>query len=168
MRSKLLLLLFLSVFTLQSCCYNCSDDINAKYISSYEPVIFTRGELEASLQIRIPQPIAEAGKIYVFDDYLFVNEKRKGYHVFDNADPAAPRKMAFINLPGSTDLSIRDGVLYANQARDLIAFKINFATLGVEVTKRIPNTFPILYAPDGYYPNVNEDEIVVDYELKND
>ena len=39
--------------------------------------------------------IATAGKIYIKDKYLFVNEKYKGIHVFDNSNPASQRSQPY-------------------------------------------------------------------------
>ncbi|UOY05558.1 hypothetical protein L0P88_16585 [Muricauda sp. SCSIO 64092] len=164
--------LFLIVSTLGGCCFygNCEDDdfIGDQLSASlYEPVFLDRSDFEKSVQLREPMEILNSGKIYVKDNYLFVNEVRKGFHVFDNSNPQSPIKITFIEVPGSTDLAIRENIFYINQATDLIAADFDFGTNSLTLTKRIENTFPELLSPDGFYAyDVPLNSVVVDWKLK--
>jgi hypothetical protein len=104
----------------------------------------------------------------VKDNFIFVNEVNKGFHLINNADPSNPVNVGFINVLGSSDLSIKEDVFYANNATDLIAFKINEATQTLTITKRLENMFPQIWSPEGVYDvPLEEDEIIVDWEPRN-
>lgn len=172
MKTKQLILYFVVLTAFQNCCFygDCSDDNDEVFYdySQYEPIYLTRGDLDNSIALLEPQVIANSGKIYVKDNLLFVAEKRKGFHVFDNTNPANPIKIRFLAVPGSTDLAVRNNILYLNQATDLVTARFNLEQNSLAVTKRVENTFPILYSPDGYYPfDAPESSIVVDWKLKN-
>lgn len=172
MRTINVLLPCIAFLLLESCCFygDCEDDFdddNTSF-SIYDPVYLSRTDLEQSIDLVEPLQITNSGKIYVKDNLLFVNETRKGFHVFDNSNPENPVKIAFIKVPGSTDLAIRESVLYINQATDLIAARYNFNQNQLSVTKRVENAFPELLSPDGFYAyDVPANSIVVDWELKN-
>ena len=166
-------LFFLIVLGLNGCCIfgDCEDDgfeNDPLAFSQYEPVYLDRGILEQSVRLMEPIPILNSGKIYIKDNLLFVGEARKGFHVFDNTNPENPVKIKFIEVPGSTDLAIRNNVLYVNQATDLIAARFNVASNELSVTKRVENMFPELLSPDGYYANdLPDNSVVVDWKLKD-
>ena len=166
------LFLFFCVLVFESCCFygNCDDDFddNPQAFSLYEPIFLSRTDLEQSVQLKEPTQISNSGKIYIKDNLLFINELRKGFHVFDNSNPENPIKIKFIEIPGSTDLAIRENILYINQATDLIAAHFDFTANNLSVTKRVENTFPELLSPDGYYAyDIPANSIVVDWKLKN-
>ena len=102
--------------------------------------------------------IQSAGKIYIHDNYLFVNEKYKGIHVFDNSDPAAPINLTFIDIPGNVDLAVKGKYLYADNYVDLIVLDISNITSPIEVA-RIKDIFPytIPESPETY-PIANIDQ----------
>jgi len=136
--------------------------------SAYEPVIISRAELQNSIAMTDAIAIGTSGKIYVRDNFLIVNELRKGFHIYDNSDPNDPKPLKFLKVPGATDLAIRENMFYINQATDLVAVQIDVAAATVAVTKRIPNTFPKLLSPDFFHEgSFTEDQVVVDWILKN-
>ncbi|WP_420150609.1 hypothetical protein [Spirosoma sp.] len=87
-----------------------------------------------------PQPLKNAGKIYVKDNYLFVNEVGNGIHVIDNRDPQKPVNLSFISIPGNQELSVKDSTLYADNVLDLVALNIADPR-NVRLVKRIENAF---------------------------
>jgi len=118
----------------------------------YLPVYMIRSEMETAVKIEAAQPLRATGKIYLYGQYILVNEKYKGIHVIDNSNPASPMNVAFLHIDGCIDMAMRNNVLYADNAVDLIAINTtnNFAT--VQVTERIKNIFPETESPDGYWP----------------
>ncbi len=171
MKKVKLLVLLITAAALQSCWWtNQADDIaiSQPQPSDYSPVIVARLDLETSTEFESPQPIINSGKIYVIDEFLFVNEKNLGFHVFDNSNPESPVNIGFLKVLGSSDLAIKDDVIYINNAVDLIAIQPNFSTATIEITKRIPNTFPQMFSPDGFqFYNLQEDEIIVNWTLND-
>ncbi|MAP81323.1 MAG: hypothetical protein CL526_09565 [Aequorivita sp.] len=167
-----LLVLIAVTLVFESCCRNGDCDQNDDFPvlvaeSRYEPIFMERSEFENSVALSSAQPIINAGKIYVYENYLFINEKNEGFHIFNNEDPSNPISIHFINSPGATDLSIRENVLFINQATDLIAVQIDLESGGLAVSKRIKETFPVMLSPDGFYPHsIPENNVVVNWTLK--
>jgi hypothetical protein len=165
MKNKCLLILI--VIMLQSCFPTGEDDDG--FVSepppNYEPVIMNRAEFEASASYEsTPRAIENSGKIYVKGDYILVNEVNKGFHIINNSNPLNPNNIGFIKVLGSSDLSIKSNVFYANNATDLIAFKLNESNQSINITKRLQDVFPQIWSPEGFiYHNLQEDEIIVDW-----
>ncbi|MEI8046571.1 MAG: hypothetical protein WCI92_04265 [Bacteroidota bacterium] len=95
--------------------------------------------------------IQVSGKIYIKDNYLFINEKYKGIHVFDNTNPSSPVNLTFIDIPGNVDMAVRGNYLYADNYVDLVVLDISNITSPIEVA-RIKDIFPytIPDAPEMY------------------
>src|SRR4051812_16414522 len=72
----------------------------------YQPVYATSAELKAQVQLQSPHTLTDLGRIYFKDGYLFINEKSKGIHIIDNRNPASPKPLSFLNIPGNYDLAI--------------------------------------------------------------
>jgi hypothetical protein len=118
-----------------------------------------RKELEKSVSfMEQGKEMKNPGKIYYKHPYLFVNEKYKGVHIFDNTDPENPVKKGFIAVPGCIDMAVKDHVIYLDNAVDLVTFDLNRKTILV----RIPNVFPELSPPNGYVRyDYNRDENLI-------
>jgi hypothetical protein len=127
------------------------------YYGQYTPVFMDRAVMENAIKIEAAQPLRTTGKIYIYGNYILVNEKFKGIHVIDNSDPAAPKNIAFLHIDGCIDMAIKNNVLYADNAIDLIALKTTDNFSSVQVTERIKNIFPETESPDrnwsSYYVN---------------
>ena len=119
------------------------------YYGPYSPVFMHRSEMEKNVKLEGPRTILNPGKIYLKDYFIFINEKYRGIHVIDNSNPENPTNIAFINVDGCIDMAMKNNVLYADNAVDLIALKLDENMTGIEVTKRIKNTFPEPISPDG-------------------
>lgn len=85
----------------------------------------SKADFENSVDILPPRPIDESGKIYAYQNYIFINDKYEGIHVIDNSNPAAPQKIAYITIAGNVDISIKDDVLYADSITDLVILDIS-------------------------------------------
>lgn len=107
----------------------------------YEPVYMTYDALRDAVASEAPRDLKNPGKIYVKDNYLFVNEVDKGIHVYDNTDPSNPTPVSFINIPGNVDLSIKGSVLYADSYMDLVVIDINDPA-NVNEINRVEDVFP--------------------------
>lgn len=114
--------------------------------TAYTPVLMSRADLETSIKVSAPRKIDEAGKIYRKGDLLFINEKYKGVHVYNNADPASPVALGFILIPGNVDITIKGDIIYADNAVDLVSLK--YKSEGIQVQHRERNVFPEIVAPD--------------------
>ncbi|MFM7428931.1 MAG: LVIVD repeat-containing protein [Flammeovirgaceae bacterium] len=132
----LLLLLLLIPFA-------CEDkyEVEQKY-SYFEPIYTTAAEIRASVGVVAPQEIKEAGKIYIKDNWLFVNEVGKGIHVIDNSNPKAPVIKNFLNIPGNYDLAVKGNILYADSYIDLVAIDISDKS-NIKIVKRLEGIFSV-------------------------
>jgi hypothetical protein len=114
------------------------------------PVYKTRAEVFASLNGNITEPVQTAGKLYIKDRYIYLNEVEKGIHIIDNIDPSGPKQVAFLNIPGNMDIAVKDNILYADTYTDLLAIDISDPKRAT-VTKAIQNFFTGRY----YIPDAN-------------
>ena len=117
--------------------------------SAYNPVFMLRDAMERAVKLEAPRAIINPGKIYLKDQLIFINEKYMGIHVIDNTSPENPENVGFIHVDGCIDMAMKDNVLYADNAVDLVSLALNSQMTGIQVTSRIKNVFPELVAPDG-------------------
>ncbi len=134
-KSKTLLLLFVVSLGFLSC---NDDDDNGKYADYLvaRPFKMSKVEFKNSVDIIAPQPTDESGKIYAYQDYIFVNDKYRGVHVIDNSNPNSPKKISFIKIAGNVDISIKDDYLYADSITDLIVLDISDIN-NIEIVNRL-------------------------------
>jgi hypothetical protein len=111
---------FLTVLFLAGC--------QDKLLQTYEvnnPVYMSYEDLRSAVKDTMPGEISQPGKIYLYGDYILVNEVRKGIHVVNNANPANPEVISFIKIPGNIDMAIKNNILYADSYVDLVAIDIS-------------------------------------------
>ncbi|KXX70114.1 hypothetical protein [Flammeovirga sp. SJP92] len=137
-------------------------------LDNYEPVIMSREDFEKEIGVTEAVPLETTGKIYVHGKFLYVNEKNKGFHIYDNRYPNSPQKVKFLKALGATDIAIKGQYLYVNQATDLIAFYFNENQNTYVLTKRVKNVFPQKLSPEGWSHGVDENQIIVDWIEKTD
>lgn len=80
----------------------------------FKPVYASSADLTQLIKSNSPQALTETGKIYVKGNLLFINRPFSGIHVFDNTDPAKPINLAFIEIPGNLDITMKGDYLYAD------------------------------------------------------
>jgi len=131
----------------------------------YTPVYMDITDLRKAVRSEAPHTIQQPGKIYLFGQYIFLNELNKGIHIIDNSSPAAPKIIAFVNIPGNVDMAVRGNILYADSYRDLVTLDISNPA-AIKETKRLEDVFSnrqqLFFAPS---PDPNK--VVVDYLLRD-
>lgn len=125
---------------------SCDPDPWEEQVTEYTPVLLKRSELETSIKVSSPKSIKQAGKIYRLGNFLFINEKYEGVHVYDNVDPTNPKAIGFIAIPGNVDITTKNDIIYADNAVDLVALR--YQNGQIEVLDRERNVFPEMVAPD--------------------
>jgi len=124
------------------CLSGCKDSyIEEHTYTANVPVYLSWSELRKPALPQSPEAIGEQGKIYLKDNYLFINEKYKGIHVFDNSNPSSPEDIGFIKIPGNVDMAIKGNLLYADSYVDLVVFDISNIHNPHEIY-RLKNIFP--------------------------
>jgi len=136
----LIAILAITVFT--QCKKNDGDELKLIQISKLITVDAMRA---LPVGLKKATPVRQPGKIYIYNDYLFINEPNKGIHIYNNANPNAPVNLAFLQIPGNVDLAISNNVLYADSYVDLLAFDITSVT-SIKQIKRLPDVFKQFYA----------------------
>lgn len=149
---------------------SCWEIVDPMPQSAYQPILMSRAQLEASIKMLPPLPIANAGKLYQYGPYILVNERYKGVHLIDNSEPAVPRKLGFLQVPGSVDFAVKENVLYVDNAVDLVAINLNDIN-HIQVSKRVREAFPAMLPPDNLGVSYDkagapEDAVIVGWELK--
>lgn len=130
----------LLLFAISLLFFSCDREEQGEYAEYLvaKPVFMSKAEFRNSIDIVVPGPIEQSGKIYAFGDLIFVNDKFKGVHVIDNSNPTSPRKRSFIKIPGNVDISIKDHYLYADSLSDLIVLDISDIE-NIRVVTRLEN-----------------------------
>ena len=80
----------------------------------YKPVFKPLSEVRAEMKSTSAQEIAATGKIYLYKNFIYLNEPGKGVHIIDNSDPSQPVNFSFLPIPGNIDIAIKDNYLYAD------------------------------------------------------
>ena len=159
-------ILFILVASLSGCMDKTVERIT---YTANVPVYMPFNEFRSSFLKSAPVEIVHPGKIYIKDNFLFVNEYGKGIHVIDNSDPANPEKIAFYEIMGNVDMAIKGNILYADSYIDLVAIDISDINNPKE-KGRLENIFPeVVPEGDMWYPFVNVDNskgVIVDWEVK--
>ncbi len=114
------------------------------------------------------EPVLMPGNIYVKDNFIYQLETGKGIHVIDNSIPSQAHRVGFITVNGSSQISIKNNLLYTNSYDDLVVIDISNLNSLTEV-KRMPGAFPegrfnyyyIEPIESGYYECPNYDSVVV-------
>ncbi|HQF47807.1 hypothetical protein C3L50_00750 [Flavobacterium alvei] len=175
MKNTLYFLLIITFFSMTfMSCENGDENYETYNIAT--PVTMSLSELRSSVKILPPQKTAKSGKIYVYDNFIFINDQENGIHIIDNTIPTAPKKISFLKILGNTDIAVKDQMLFADSFTDLVVFDISDIRNIVE-KKRLNNVFPqhIIYPtidnnlPLLYdYPNYNADKIIVGWSIKKE
>jgi hypothetical protein len=155
---QLLVTVMLSLFLT-----NCDKDKCTRSYALYDPIYTTLSKVRANMKSNPAQELKNPGKIYIYGNYIFLNESNEGIHIIDNSNPSAPRNIAFVTVPGNIDLAVKGNVLFADSYSDLVAFDIS-NPLNVTAKKFVNNAFPYRNMYYAYYGNAvtaNPDSIRV-------
>ncbi|MDC0231575.1 hypothetical protein OAK19_06370, partial [Aureispira] len=87
-------------------------------------------------ELKSSQELKNPGKIYIKDDMILINEMGKGIHLVYNANPAEPKKVGFIKIPGNIDVAMKDDIIYADNYMDLVTLNTKTGEI-----KRVKNAF---------------------------
>ena len=160
-RQMLLCMQFITTASLLLLLTNCDKENCKRTYTLYTPVYKTLTEVRANMKSNPAKQVKNPGKIYVFGNYIFLSEANEGIHIIDNSQPAYPKNVAFINIPGNIDLAVLGNTLYADSYSDLVTFDIS-NPLNVAAKKFLNNVFPLqnvyYYAAAG---STNPDSIKV-------
>ncbi|HEY3371131.1 MAG TPA: hypothetical protein VGK10_09805 [Prolixibacteraceae bacterium] len=119
---------------------SCKDEVFETFKAN-APVYMSYEDLRSAVKMTEAREMNNPGKIYFKDQYIFINEKMEGVHVYDVSDPANPQNKGFIEIPGNVDIAIKDNILYADSYVDLVSIDVSSFTAIAEVG-RVEKVFP--------------------------
>lgn len=119
--SIFLMLLMACLFT--SCFNTPPPSFPEGDIVGYEPIYLT--EVDNSIVLTAERPVEDPGQIYLLGDLIFLNDVGKGIHIIDNTDPSNPVNRGFLQVQGSENIVVRNGIVYVNQYNSLLAIDVN-------------------------------------------
>ncbi|WP_337043372.1 LVIVD repeat-containing protein [Emticicia sp. 17c] len=145
---------------------SCTDEcVTTRTYRTTQPVVLMVEDIRKGIAAEGPQELVKPGKIYVKDNYLFINEIKKGIHIIDNTNPEKPLNMAFLKIPGVIDVAVKENTLYADSYMDMVTFDITDPK-SIKETGRVKNVFT-----NGLVEGINwfynaQSQTVTDYEFK--
>lgn len=110
-------IVFLAVMTMMTSCEK--DEI----VEGMSPIYFNYQDY-AHIKSLPPRPNVQLTKIVTQGNYIYMTDINLGIHVINNTDPTRPVKVYFWNIPGNTEFTIKDNVLYANNGPHLLFIDI--------------------------------------------
>ena len=147
--------------------HSCKDKYSETFTANVPIYMDTDEWRSLELNAQAPRLLSEPGKIYIYQDYLFIVEVGEGIHIVNNATPSSPQNMAFLPVIGCTDVAVQNDVLYVDSYFDLLAFSISTPSnpeLQCRITDAFEmNRFPVLEGFDEAYPaaNINNREGII-------
>ncbi len=126
---------------------SCQDEATTTYTyRAMVPVYLQMSDVRARTIIIEPgQELENPGKIYIYGDYLLINEPNEGIHILDNSNPASPRNLNFIPIEGNVDLAVNNNMLYADNYVDLLVFDISNIR-SIRLVERVKDVFNHMYS----------------------
>lgn len=135
------------MIALMASCAKNESFTTPKNVEGYKPVYVSK-EKAYDCTIEAPRSFSDPGKLFVYGDYIYMTDKGIGVHIIDNSD-SIPKKVAFIGIPGVEDAAVKDGILYADNFTDIVAFDVrNIAAISFQ--KRVKNVYSV---DNQFYPS---------------
>lgn len=77
------------------------------------------------IEQKAPQEFVNTGKIAYYSPYLFMVDHMIGIHIIDLSDTVDVKRISFIAIPGVSDISLKNNILYANNGPHLVLFDVS-------------------------------------------
>lgn len=117
------ILFCVTLFSLTSCLTdNCTEQ---REYTRFDPVYLKAADFRKEIETETIKALEEPGKIYYYNDMLFINQKGKGIHIYNNEDKSNPEFIVFYKIAGNFDLAIKDDLLVADNVIDMITIDIS-------------------------------------------
>lgn len=114
----------------------------------YKPVYISK-EKAYEVKVGSPTTFTEPGKMFLYQNYIYVTDYGYGVHIIDNTNDSFPTKVAFISIPGVEDAAVKSGILYADNFTDLVAFDVSDVNK-IQYKTRVKDIYPL---ENQLYPN---------------
>lgn len=163
-RTHRMLLLIAGIFIALATLTLTSCDDKVKVTQTYtvmEPLYLSPEALRESFEVSAPVEVTNTGKIYLYQNYILLNEPGKGIHIIDNSDKSNPEIISFVNIPGNYEMAVRGDRLFADSYIDLLVLNISDPK-NISLGTRIEDIFLDLAQQDQYYDI--ENGVIIDWE----
>jgi hypothetical protein len=119
----------------------CSDRSRITYTDVDRlPIMLSFDDIRSGYKAEGVKEMVNPGRIYVYGQYLLINDLYDGIHIIDNADPSKPVKLGYLRIPGNTDAVVRNNQMYVNSGPDLLILDMSNVN-AITLTKRVENAF---------------------------
>ncbi|HML69966.1 MAG TPA: hypothetical protein PKA78_01215 [Macellibacteroides fermentans] len=136
---------------------SCTDKYTEIFTAN-EPVYMSYDELRSAVQISYSRAPKHPGKIYYYGSMIFIIEKMEGIHIINIGVPSYPTIEKFIEVPGCTDMVVRNQTIYVDSYVDLVTVDIS-DLMRIKETHRLKNVLPYkVPATDNEYPVTRIDQ----------
>jgi hypothetical protein len=160
------LIAFLFIAITFTSCLEDKCDASTEFVR-FDPVYLTLSQIRTDVTLEAPRALEEPGRLYLYKDYLFINEQAHGIHIYDNSDPSNPVDIGFYGIVGNFDLSIKDDILYADNVLDIISIDISNIQSPV-IVHREENAFEMYDWNGTYLSYYNKTDIVEVLDCNDD
>jgi hypothetical protein len=127
-----------STLLLGACRDRCQESRTFRQLN---PFTVSLAELrQTGVDLQAARALENPGKIYIKDQYLFINEVKRGVHIIDNSNPAAPKPLAFLAIQGNADVAVKGQYLYADSYTDFLVFDLS-TPASPRPVRRVENVF---------------------------
>jgi len=126
----------------------CGKEKEDKVVDGYKPIYADGSDLK-KVTVAPTADLENPGRVYVYGEYLLINDQSKGVHIYDNSNPAAPVEVSFIGIPGNLDFSVSNGMLYADNITDMVIVDISNPA-APDYVNRMEDVFPLQSFPDEF------------------
>jgi hypothetical protein len=135
------------ILTVSGSFFSCQDEITTTYTyRAMVPVYLAMSDVRARQVVIEPgKELENPGKIYLYGDYLLINEPQEGIHILDNTNPSSPINLNFIPIEGNVDLAVNNSMLYADNYVDLLVFDISNIR-SIKQVERVKDVFNHMYS----------------------
>jgi hypothetical protein len=161
------LLCLLAVFCATSCRDKFTEEQNMNV-----PVYLSYETLRSSVRPAGARELVNPGKIYFKDSYILIVEYQQGVHLIDISSPSQPQNKVFIEVPGCTDIAVKDHSLYVDSYVDLVVIDLSNPAAPQEsgrLTSVLPYTLPLPENKELPYSDIDEKKgVVIDWEVKRE
>ena len=131
---------FLVLFVLLASACNREEGDGVGTVEGYRPIYMSVDDA-LSVEVKGPEDLSKPGKIFVVGSWLYLTDKGKGVHFYDISNLLAPKRHAFISIPGIQDVAVKGNYLYADNITDIVVFDI--ADLdNISLSQRIEDVYP--------------------------
>lgn len=136
---------FVAFFVVAIFMSSCTKDKCTREITytQFTPIFMAEADMRTDATIIGSKDLEEPGKIYFYNNYIFINELREGIHIIDNSEPTNPQNVGFIEIKGNVDIAVKDNILYADNFMDLLAIDITDPLAPVQLSRQ-QDVFPTL------------------------